>query len=202
MFTSQRKKIKKSGGWSSWWCGRLKAANVMVSLCMEAPAERYQENQEKQGGDKERRRPEVDVPLEVVHLTDEYWNNVVSYIIDEYRYGRTPNPDVLCNTRIKFGAFVDAISGMKFDFIASGHYAKVAHRNSGNRDETSTLELSKDMVSEHFTFISLHIVLQNVRYLNNPSWPDPVIQNQVLLSPLQHQIVFAHGNHDPVRNPL
>ncbi|XP_051120310.1 uncharacterized protein LOC127244054 isoform X2 [Andrographis paniculata] len=68
---------------------------------------------------------QVDIPLEVVHLTDEYWNNVVSYIINEYRCGRTPNPDVLCNTRIKFGAFVDAISSMKFDFIASGHYAKV-----------------------------------------------------------------------------
>ncbi|KAE8712716.1 tRNA-specific 2-thiouridylase MnmA [Hibiscus syriacus] len=45
----------------------------------------------------------VEVPLEVVHLTDEYWNNVVSYIIEEYRCGRTPNHDVLCNTRIKFG---------------------------------------------------------------------------------------------------
>lgn len=46
---------------------------------------------------------QVGVPLEVVHLTDEYWSNVVSYIIEEYRCGRTPNPDVLCNTRIKFG---------------------------------------------------------------------------------------------------
>lgn len=42
------------------------------------------------------------------------------------------------------GAFVDAIGGMKFDFIASGHYAKVVHPDSG--DEHSTLELSKDMV--------------------------------------------------------
>ncbi|KAL0460972.1 UNVERIFIED_CONTAM: tRNA-specific 2-thiouridylase MnmA [Sesamum latifolium] len=97
---------------------------------------------------------QVDVPLEVVHLTDEYWNNVVSYIIDEYRYGRTPNPDVLCNTRIKFGAFVDAISGMKFDFIASGHYAKVVHPDSGNKDEPSTLELSKDMVKDQTYFLS------------------------------------------------
>ncbi|KAI3461097.1 hypothetical protein Pfo_017760 [Paulownia fortunei] len=97
---------------------------------------------------------QVDVPLEVVHLTDEYWNNVVSYIIDEYRYGRTPNPDVLCNTRIKFGAFVDAVGSMKFDFIASGHYAKVVHPDSGNKDEPSTLELSKDMVKDQTYFLS------------------------------------------------
>jgi tRNA-specific 2-thiouridylase len=65
---------------------------------------------------------QVDVPLEVVHLTDEYWERVVSYIIEEYRCGRTPNPDVLCNTRIKFGKLLSAIvcdqgfSPMKKDF--------------------------------------------------------------------------------------
>ncbi|KAL3820777.1 hypothetical protein ACJIZ3_006682 [Penstemon smallii] len=80
----------------------------------------------------------------------------VSYIIDEYRCGRTPNPDVLCNTRIKFGAFVDAyaIGGMEFDFIASGHYAKVLHPNSGGKEEPSTLVLSKDMVKDQTYFLS------------------------------------------------
>lgn len=43
---------------------------------------------------------------------------------------------------------MDAISGMKFDFIASGHYAMVVHPDSGNKDEPSTLQLSKDMVNE------------------------------------------------------
>lgn len=113
---------------------------------------------------------QIDVPLQVVHLTDEYWNNVVnnlfvflscfywnnvvSYIINEYRYGRTPNPDVLCNTRIKFGAFVDAISDMKFDFIASGHYAMVVHSDRGNKDEPSTLKLSRDTVKDQTYFLS------------------------------------------------
>ncbi|KAL6502992.1 hypothetical protein OROHE_024160 [Orobanche hederae] len=90
---------------------------------------------------------QVDVPLEVVHLTDEYWNNVVSHILDEYRCGRTPNPDVLC-------AFVDALSGMKFDFVASGHYAKVVHPDSSAKDEHSTLKLSKDMVKDQTYFLS------------------------------------------------
>lgn len=97
---------------------------------------------------------QVDVPLEVVHLTDEYWNNVVSYIIEEYKCGRTPNPDVLCNTRIKFGAFMEAISGMKFDFVASGHYAKIVHASTAQLDEPSILELSKDMVKDQTYFLS------------------------------------------------
>ncbi|KAK3032983.1 hypothetical protein RJ639_035811 [Escallonia herrerae] len=97
---------------------------------------------------------QVDVPLEVVHLTDEYWNNVVSYIIEEYRSGRTPNPDVLCNTRIKFGAFMDAISKMEFDFVASGHYAKVVHSFMDQADEPSILELSRDTVKDQTYFLS------------------------------------------------
>ncbi|KAL6341021.1 hypothetical protein AAG906_032134 [Vitis piasezkii] len=97
---------------------------------------------------------QVDVPLEVVHLTDEYWKNVVSYIIEEYRCGRTPNPDVLCNTRIKFGAFMDAISSMEFDYVASGHYANVVHSFTDQMDKPSVLELSKDMVKDQTYFLS------------------------------------------------
>ncbi|CAN6454114.1 unnamed protein product [Victoria cruziana] len=88
---------------------------------------------------------QVHVPLEVVHLTDEYWNSVVSHMISEYRSGRTPNPDVLCNTRIKFGAFMDAISSSGFDYIASGHYARVIHPPPHCQDGQSVLELSADM---------------------------------------------------------
>ncbi|KAE8037148.1 hypothetical protein FH972_009765 [Carpinus fangiana] len=97
---------------------------------------------------------QVDVPLEVVHLTDEYWKNVVSYIIEEYRCGRTPNPDVLCNTRIKFGAFMDAISSMEFDYVASGHYANIVHSSEEQTDNPSVLELSKDMVKDQTYFLS------------------------------------------------
>lgn len=97
---------------------------------------------------------QVNVPLEVVHLTDEYWENVVSYIIAEYQCGRTPNPDVLCNTRIKFGAFMDAISSFKYDYIASGHYANVIHPSTDQIDEPSVLELSKDMVKDQTYFLS------------------------------------------------
>ncbi|CAA6653649.1 unnamed protein product [Spirodela intermedia] len=96
---------------------------------------------------------QVGVPLEVVHLTDEYWSNVVSHIIAEYRCGRTPNPDVLCNTRIKFGAFIDAIESMEFDYVASGHYAHIVHPSS-NQEEASVLKLSNDMVKDQTYFLS------------------------------------------------
>ncbi|WOK93071.1 hypothetical protein Cni_G01764 [Canna indica] len=95
---------------------------------------------------------QVDVPLQLVHLSDEYWNNVVSHIINEYRSGRTPNPDVLCNTRIKFGAFLEAIDSMEFDYVASGHYAHVSH--SSLEDGLSILKLSKDLVKDQTYFLS------------------------------------------------
>ncbi|XXG56535.1 hypothetical protein AAC387_Pa03g3919 [Persea americana] len=110
---------------------------------------------------------QVDVPLEIVHLTDEYWNNVVSHIIAEYRCGRTPNPDILCNTRIKFGAFMDAISSMKFDYVASGHYAHVVHSSPDRKDVSSVLELSNDMVKDQTYFLS-HLSQSQLRRLLFP----------------------------------
>ncbi|CAH1454560.1 unnamed protein product [Lactuca virosa] len=71
--------------------------------------------------------------------------NQVSYLIDEYKCGCTPNPDVLCNTRFKIGAFMDAISNMDFEFVASGHYAKVIHALTDETNELLFLQLSKDM---------------------------------------------------------
>ncbi|CAM9231192.1 unnamed protein product [Discosporangium mesarthrocarpum] len=64
------------------------------------------------------------VPLEVVSLQKEYWEHVVAYTVREAREGRTPNPDVMCNSRIKFGMFYDYI-GKRFSRVATGHYAQV-----------------------------------------------------------------------------
>ena len=64
------------------------------------------------------------VPLEAISLQREYQDHVVSYLVDEAAAGRTPNPDVMCNSRIKFGVFHDRI-GVHFARVASGHYARV-----------------------------------------------------------------------------
>lgn len=66
----------------------------------------------------------AEVPLEVVSFQRAYWDTVVAYTIAEIRAGRTPNPDIMCNKHVKFGAFA-AGYGAEFDKIATGHYAQV-----------------------------------------------------------------------------
>lgn len=110
---------------------------------------------------------EVGVDLQVVHLTDEYWKNVVSHIISEYKSGRTPNPDVLCNTRIKFGAFLDFINNMDFDYVASGHYARVKHTSVECETKCSVLHLSADEVKDQTYFLS-HLSQEQLRNLLFP----------------------------------
>ncbi|GMI37265.1 hypothetical protein TrCOL_g10042 [Triparma columacea] len=65
------------------------------------------------------------VELEVISLMEEYHERVVGYTVEEARKGRTPNPDIMCNSRVKFGVFLDEISKRGFDVVASGHYAQV-----------------------------------------------------------------------------
>ncbi|MEI6553005.1 MAG: tRNA 2-thiouridine(34) synthase MnmA [bacterium] len=59
-------------------------------------------------------------------LRDEYKHGVVDYMIDEYAKGRTPNPDVMCNKEVKFGAFMNFALANGADFVATGHYAQTA----------------------------------------------------------------------------
>ena len=62
------------------------------------------------------------VNFEIIDLHKEYWDEVVKYTMETIKKGYTPNPDVMCNTLIKFGAFYKKI-GYKYDYIATGHYA-------------------------------------------------------------------------------
>lgn len=62
-----------------------------------------------------------------VDFVKEYWDDVFTTFINEYKKGRTPNPDILCNKYIKFKSFFDFASMHGFDWVATGHYAKVEH---------------------------------------------------------------------------
>lgn len=68
------------------------------------------------------------VPLQVVNLQKEYFDTVVKYTISEVKAGRTPNPDVMCNSNIKFGLFLTKID-KSFNKIATGHYAQIVKKS-------------------------------------------------------------------------
>jgi tRNA-specific 2-thiouridylase len=67
----------------------------------------------------------LDIEIEAVNFSKEYKEKVFNSFLDEYRAGRTPNPDIFCNSEIKFRAFLDHAMGMGADLIATGHYAQV-----------------------------------------------------------------------------
>lgn len=67
----------------------------------------------------------LDIPFITLNLEDEYKNEVVDYMIKEYKLGRTPNPDVMCNKYVKFGGFFDWAMKQGADYVATGHYARV-----------------------------------------------------------------------------
>jgi tRNA-specific 2-thiouridylase len=71
----------------------------------------------------------IGIPIEAVNFAKEYKDRVFSYFLREYEAGRTPNPDILCNTEIKFKAFLDHAMRLGADAIAMGHYAKVREQN-------------------------------------------------------------------------
>jgi tRNA-specific 2-thiouridylase len=71
----------------------------------------------------------LSLPLHTVNFSREYYDRVFSYFLDEYRAGRTPNPDVLCNREIKFNLFLRYALQLGADFIATGHYARIRESN-------------------------------------------------------------------------
>ncbi|MEA5445336.1 tRNA 2-thiouridine(34) synthase MnmA [Gammaproteobacteria bacterium AB-CW1] len=88
---------------------------------------------------------ELDIPIQRVSFAAEYRERVFSYFLEEYSAGRTPNPDVLCNTEIKFKAFLDYALRLGADWIATGHYCRVRRDEygahllkglDGNKDQT------------------------------------------------------------------
>jgi tRNA-specific 2-thiouridylase len=104
----------------------------------------------------------LDIPFYVIDISAEYRKTVISDMLKNYIVGFTPNPDVLCNKLIKFGYVFDKLSKMQFDYIATGHYAKICQisnwRNEfnkfispRNRDEVSISGKSQNYCSCIYT---------------------------------------------------
>ncbi|UWE03103.1 tRNA 2-thiouridine(34) synthase MnmA [Laceyella sacchari] len=72
---------------------------------------------------------QIGIPYYSVNFEKEYEQKVFQYFLDEYKKGRTPNPDIMCNREIKFGEFLNKAKQLGADFIATGHYAQIIEKN-------------------------------------------------------------------------
>lgn len=90
----------------------------------------------------------LDIPFLTLDLEEEYKREVVDYMIAEYKAGRTPNPDVMCNKKIKFGHFLEFALSNGADFIATGHYAMNA-ASSKQPVARKNIENFKNLMLDH-----------------------------------------------------
>ncbi|MCW3778033.1 tRNA 2-thiouridine(34) synthase MnmA [Levilactobacillus namurensis] len=86
----------------------------------------------------------IGIPYYSVNFEKEYWDRVFTYFLDEYKKGRTPNPDVICNKEIKFKAFLDYALELGADYIATGHYAQLTRDADGHNHLLRAVDQNKD----------------------------------------------------------
>lgn len=92
---------------------------------------------------------QIGIPYYTVNFERQYYDKVFSYFLDEYRRGRTPNPDVMCNREIKFGEFLAKAKSLGADYLATGHYARVSRDENG----VTTLERGVDSNKDQTYFL-------------------------------------------------
>ncbi len=85
----------------------------------------------------------LQIPLHAVNFAEQYWDRVFKHFLQEYKAGRTPNPDILCNKEIKFRAFLDYALAQGADYIATGHYARCIDQD-GEQQLWKGLDANKD----------------------------------------------------------
>tara|TARA_R110000868_G_scaffold49144_6_gene158612 strand:+ start:281 stop:1411 length:1131 start_codon:yes stop_codon:yes gene_type:complete len=97
------------------------------------------------------------ITLHTINFAAEYWDNVFEYFLAEYKAGRTPNPDIMCNKEIKFKAFLEfAAEELSADYIATGHYVQRSN-DTGNWQMLRGLDGNKDQSYFLYTLGEQHI---------------------------------------------
>ncbi|HHJ35723.1 MAG TPA: tRNA 2-thiouridine(34) synthase MnmA [Gammaproteobacteria bacterium] len=101
------------------------------------------------------------IRLHTINFSSEYWDRVFRHFLDEYRAGRTPNPDILCNKEIKFRAFLEHAKSLGAEKIATGHYARTRNidqvtqllrGSDGNKDQSYFLHALNQYQLSHALF--------------------------------------------------
>jgi tRNA-specific 2-thiouridylase len=95
-------------------------------------------------GDARRVADMLGIPFYVWDLAERFRSDVVEDFIAEYSAGRTPNPCLRCNEKIKFAALLDKALALGFDAVATGHYAQIVQGPSGNRELHRAVDMAKD----------------------------------------------------------
>ena len=121
----------------------------------------------------------LDIPYYTVNFAREYMDRVFSYFLAEYKAGRTPNPDVLCNREIKFGPFLEEAKKLGADYIATGHYCKIAHENG-----VHLLQKAKDNNKDQSYFLN---------QLSQNQLADVLFPLQDIEKPLVREIALKNG---------
>jgi tRNA-specific 2-thiouridylase len=110
------------------------------------------------------------ITLHTINFAAEYWDNVFEYFLAEYKAGRTPNPDIMCNKEIKFKAFLEfAAQELSADYIATGHYVQRSN-GTGNWQMLRGLDDNKDQSYFLYTLGEQHIAqtLFPIGHLDKP----------------------------------
>ena len=92
------------------------------------------------------------IPFQVIDLSKEYKKRIVDYMFREYKEGRTPNPDILCNKEIKFDVFLSKAESLGADYIATGHYCRKKESKKGNKKIYKLIE-GKDNTKDQSYFL-------------------------------------------------
>jgi tRNA-specific 2-thiouridylase len=129
----------------------------------------------------------LNIPLHTANFSNEYWDNVFSHFLDEYKKGRTPNPDILCNKEIKFKAFLDYALKKGADYIATGHY--VQRRYEGDKAQ---LLKAKDRKKDQTYF--LYAISQNA--LAKTLFPVGAYQKSEIRQIALDQGLITHNKKD------
>ncbi|RIX50585.1 tRNA 2-thiouridine(34) synthase MnmA [Paenibacillus nanensis] len=87
---------------------------------------------------------QIGIPYYTVNFERQYFDKVFTYFLDEYKRGRTPNPDVMCNREIKFGDFLNKALELNADYLATGHYARVERSADGTTKLLRGVDPGKD----------------------------------------------------------
>lgn len=187
--TNNTKKVAlgMSGGVDSSLCAHLlKEQGFDVTgiylECWRAPGCRSEEDRK----DALKVALDLGIPFKVLDFKKEYKEKVVEYFFNEYEKGLTPNPDIMCNKEIKFGMFYEWAMKEGFDYIATGHYAKISEVKTNDNKNAKQLMVPKDKHKDQTYFL----YLMNKEQLEHTLFP---LQN--LLKPQVRELAKNHNLH-------